>query len=67
MEVTEIVSVIVSSVLTGIVSTMGTVKALGVHIAYLRESLDRHERAIERAHQRIDEIDKRRATDVPPG
>lgn len=59
-ESAQVVSVIASSVLTGIVSTMGTVKALGVHIAYLREAIERQERAIERAHQRIDEIEKKK-------
>ncbi len=57
-EAAQIASVIASSVLTGIVSTMGTVRALGVHITYLREAIDRQERAIERAHKRIDDLER---------
>lgn len=59
-EALQIGSVIVSSVLTGIVSTMGTVKALGVHITYLRESITRLDAAIERAHKRIDDLERKK-------
>lgn len=54
-EAAQIASVIVSSVLTGIVSTIGTVKALNVHISYLREQQAETKKAVERAHERLDE------------
>jgi len=52
----ELLMILISSGLTGIVSTVGTVKALSVHINYLKKSVDDNCKAIERAHQRIDEI-----------
>lgn len=58
-EVAQVSTMLASSVLTGIVSTMGTVKALGIHITYLRESIAKLEQAVERAHTRIDELEKR--------
>lgn len=45
-----------ASVLTGAVSAIATVKALQVHISYLREGLERVERMATRAHARIDQI-----------
>jgi len=41
-------------IMTGAISAFTTVKALGVHITYIRETLNRHEEAITRAHSRID-------------
>lgn len=54
----QVASIITSSVLSGLVSSIGTVKALGVHITYLKESVTRLDAAIERAHKRIDSIEK---------
>lgn len=53
-----IVMVIITSVLTGGFSAISTVVALKVHIAYIRESLARHEAAIERAHTRLDSVER---------
>lgn len=53
MDSLEIVGAIVG---TGASSAAMTVVALRVHIQYLRESVARQERAIQRAHERIDEI-----------
>lgn len=57
-----IVSVLVSVVtgaITGSVSSARTIAALHVHIEYLRSHIHRHEETITRAHQRIDELDRR--------
>ena len=54
----SIIMVIVTSVLTGGFSAISTVMALKVHIAYIRESLARHEQAIERAHTRLDSVER---------
>jgi len=50
-------TMIITAVVTGGFSAATTVIALKVHIVYLRESLARQEKAIERAHDRIDTID----------
>lgn len=52
----DIALAILSSVLTGFLSTGLTVAALKVHIQYLRDHVERHEKAIQRAHRRIDSI-----------
>ena len=52
------ISIVGVSVLTGLVSTLGTVAALKVHITYLRESVAKLEKAVTRAHKRIDEHEK---------
>lgn len=54
----DIVSIIVTAVVTGGISTITTVGALKVHINYLRELLARQEKMIIRAHARIDDLDK---------
>ncbi len=54
----QIITMIVTAMITGGFSTFTTVTALKVHINYLRESINRHEQAITRAHNRIDHIDK---------
>ncbi len=54
----QLILTVIASVITGAISAVATVKALGVHITYLRESITRHEQAIERAHQRIDHLEK---------
>ncbi|MFV1873476.1 MAG: hypothetical protein ACMZ64_09170 [Oleiphilus sp.] len=52
------IMVIITSILTGGFSAISTVMALKVHIAYIRESLARHEAAIERAHVRLDSVER---------
>ena len=50
--------VIITSVLTGGFSAISTVMALKVHIAYIRETLVRHEKALDRAYLRLDVVEK---------
>lgn len=38
-----------------------TITALSVHIEYLKSHIERHENTINRAHQRIDELERRAA------
>lgn len=52
----EIVKILITAVVTGGVSTLSTIIGLRVHISYLRENIDRHEKSITRAHGRIDEL-----------
>lgn len=49
---------LIAAVVSGLVSSLGTIAALKVHITYLRETLERHEKAIQRAHDRLDEHEK---------
>ncbi|MBR9791218.1 MAG: hypothetical protein GYB58_05650 [Gammaproteobacteria bacterium] len=53
-----LVVAVVAAVGTGIVSTLGTVAALKVHISYITQTMIRLEKSIERAHTRIDEHDR---------
>ncbi|MBV2122902.1 MAG: hypothetical protein KUF74_15780 [Candidatus Thiodiazotropha sp. (ex Ctena orbiculata)] len=46
-----------ASVTTGGVSALATVKALGVHISYIKENLVKVERSNERAHDRITKVE----------
>lgn len=57
-EVSGIAGNIVTAVIAGLVSTLGTVKALGVHITYLNQAIARLEAAIQRAHERIDYLER---------
>lgn len=59
MEGSELTMMVMTGVITGGFSAATTVIALKVHIVYLREHVERHERAIERAHSRIDDIEKK--------
>jgi lauroyl/myristoyl acyltransferase len=45
-----------ASITTGGVSTLATLKGLGVHIAYINQKLDGHGAAIQRAHERADAL-----------
>lgn len=56
----EVVLAIVASVITGAVSTLGTIGALRVHITYLRENVVELKGAVTRAHSRIDMIERKR-------
>lgn len=42
----QVLLVLLTAIITGATSTMATVAALRVHIAYLRENLERHDRRI---------------------
>jgi hypothetical protein len=55
MDTLEIIGTIAA---TGASSAGMTIAALRVHILYLRETVHRHNRAIERAHERIDALEK---------
>jgi hypothetical protein len=57
-EIEVAVSAAVASLGTGGVSAMVTVKALGVHVTYIREQLASHQAAIERAHKRLDQLER---------
>ena len=46
------------AVVTGAVSTFGTVMALKIHIVYLRENINRIDESLNRAHARIDDMEK---------
>jgi cell division protein FtsL len=50
---------IVTGAIAGSVSSQRTIAALIVHIEYLKSHIDRHETTINRAHQRIDDIERR--------
>lgn len=50
---------IVTGAISGSVSSQRTIAALLVHIDYLRSHIDRHESTINRAHQRIDALERR--------
>lgn len=67
MDEFKMLTVIITAVVTGAISAIGTVAALRVHILYIRERLTEHherfnkmERAIERAHERLDEMEHTR-------
>lgn len=57
----NLISVIIASVGSGIVSSLGTIAALKVHIVYLKEATDgikerlsKVEQSAQRAHGRVD-------------
>ncbi len=50
---------IVTGAIAGNVASQRTIAALIVHIDYLRSHIDRHEETIQRAHRRIDDLEKR--------
>ncbi len=56
-ELTGIAGNILTAVVAGLVSTLGTVKALGVHITYINKELTRLDAALQHAHQRIDYLE----------
>ncbi len=63
MEKINFQAIIIASVITGLVtgtiSSITTVKALNVHIAYLQENSSKNERAIVRTNVRIDRMEVR--------
>lgn len=54
----DIIKIVITAFATGAISTLATVKALGVHISYLKEHIQRHEHTIQRAHERIDNLER---------
>lgn len=54
---------IVTGAISGSISSQKTISALLVHIDYLRSHIDRHETTINRAHQRIDALERRHSED----
>jgi hypothetical protein len=50
----QILTILITSAFTGLISTLGTVAALNVHISYLREAVEDNRKSIARAHTRID-------------
>lgn len=65
MPVDQLVTIILSAIVTGGFSAIVTVAGVKVHIAYLKENVSRNEKATQRAHERIDQIDKSIARVVP--
>lgn len=49
---------IVTGAIAGNIASQRTIAALIVHIDYLRSHIDRHEETIQRAHRRIDELER---------
>lgn len=54
---------VITGALAGGISSQRTIAALIVHIDYLRSHIDRHETTINRAHQRIDALERRHSED----
>lgn len=50
---------VVTGAIAGNIASQRTIAALIVHIDYLRSHIDRHEETIQRAHRRIDDLEKR--------
>lgn len=55
----EALTITITSVSTGVISTAATIAALKVHIKYLNSAVERLEQAVSRAHARIDALQKR--------
>lgn len=56
MGIDQVTMVIFTAIITGGFSAAATVIGLKVHIAYLKDAINRHEHSIKRAHERIDDI-----------
>lgn len=50
---------VITGAIAGSIASQRTIAALIVHVDYLRSHIDRHESTINRAHQRIDDIERR--------
>ncbi len=59
MDIGAIGGAIAGSIGTGIVSALGTLKGVGVHLSYVKEQLTDLKNAVVRAHTRLDENDRR--------
>ena len=55
---TGITEIMITAAITGAISTAGTVVALRVHISYLREAVTDLKQCAQRAHDRIDRIER---------
>jgi len=53
----QFIMMVITAVITGGLSSIGTIAALRVHITYLGKTVDRHEEVIAHLHQRIDGLD----------
>jgi len=53
----QFIMMVITAVITGGLSSIGTIAALRVHITYLGKTVDRHEEIIAHIHQRIDGLD----------
>ncbi len=58
MTTEQLVTILLSAVVTGGFSGIITVAGVKVHIAYLKESVTRNEKATIRAHERVDRVEK---------
>ena len=58
MPTEQLLLIFITALVTGGISSLVTVGALKVHIVYLREGLTRNENSINRAHDRITDIEK---------
>lgn len=59
MDLGTIGGAIAGSIGTGIVTALGTLKGIGVHLSYVKEQLADLKGAAVRAHTRLDENDRR--------
>lgn len=55
----DIVQIILTAVVTGLVSSIGTVAALRVHVTYLREAIKRHDEELKDVNKRVNELNGR--------
>ena len=60
MDAIDAFKIFLTASITGSISTISTLSALKFHINYLREAIERHETAIIRAHDRIDNLERQR-------
>ena len=51
--------IIITSIVTGCFTGIATVAAIKVNISWLIKATDKNERAINRAHERIDQAERR--------
>lgn len=56
--ITALISSVVAGAVSAIASSQLTIAGLRVHIEYLKQADERHEKAITRAHERIDSVEK---------
>jgi hypothetical protein len=50
---------VITGAIAGSIASQRTIAALIVHVDYLKSHIERHETTINRAHQRIDDIERR--------
>lgn len=59
MDIGQLSASILAAAGSGIISALGTMKGLGVHLSYIKEQLADLKKAVERAHTRLDANDRR--------